>query len=280
MKKKEGEKEIRKQKERKQARNQKHKWIEKWRWSEHEAIVFLMTFQPLIDHYFLARLSHLENIDRGQKSNCVYNNLSISTPDLPPFTISETTPLQPHEDTYVAPRQSSTPRIRSLLRIRYLLPFILFTLALSVWRFTSSAKMPISPLITSSLPSLTPGPHKQIGYAYLRTLPYHSYTRPAPQYEGKPVFNLADVSYAVYYPCKAPRVGWFSGEGRVGWMPDPVGEMTKGYERFLGQRGLSVICAYLYHLPKNSKSDYSSSNLTPGGRTDKGPLVHNSSSRF
>lgn len=95
------------------------------------------------------------------------------------------------------------------------------------------------PLISGALPSATPGPYKDIGYAYIRSSPLAPYTKPTPKnaLTGQPALNVEEVGYSVFYPC-AP----VNAKGWVTWFPEPVDEMVDGYKRFLGKGGLTWIC--------------------------------------
>jgi platelet-activating factor acetylhydrolase len=55
---------------------------------------------------------------------------------------------------------------------------------------------------------------------------------------GDPALKVEEVGYAVFYPCAANTAGTKS----VTWFPEPVGEMVRGYERFLGKKGFSFLC--------------------------------------
>jgi hypothetical protein len=97
------------------------------------------------------------------------------------------------------------------------------------------------PLLSGALPGATPGPCKDIGYAYIRSSPLSPHTKQSPKnaLTGQPALNLEEVGYSIFYPC-AP----IAGKGWVTWFPEPVDEMVNGYKRFLGKDGLSWICEY------------------------------------
>ena len=99
--------------------------------------------------------------------------------------------------------------------------------------------MPRSPLFTGTLPQATPGPHKSIGYAYIRTRPtrVHSIASPRLATSNVPILKVEEIGYALFYPCqKTEKQGW------VGWFPESVREMVKGYEIFLGKEGVGWLC--------------------------------------
>lgn len=105
--------------------------------------------------------------------------------------------------------------------------------------------MPVSPLLSGSLPSFTPGPHKNIGYAYLRTKALFPYTIPTPKHKetDTPVLEVDGVAYALFYPCQKPKAnGWFGGGSeKVAWFPEPTSGMLSGYEKFIGKSGAGYI---------------------------------------
>lgn len=95
-----------------------------------------------------------------------------------------------------------------------------------------------SPILTALLPSSTPGPHKSIGYAYIRsTTASRPYTLPSPKLEGEPVLKVEGSGYCLFYPCVESK-----GKKSVHWFPEPTEEFSKGYERFLGKQGFSWLC--------------------------------------
>jgi hypothetical protein len=60
------------------------------------------------------------------------------------------------------------------------------------------------------------------------------------------------VGYAVFYPAVEPsRRWWGGGSGRrwTRWLPDPTVEMERGYEKFLGRKGLGWICRWMMYRP-------------------------------
>lgn len=113
------------------------------------------------------------------------------------------------------------------------------TIALLTYNGYSPRPMLRSPIVTGTLPVATPGPYKDIGYAYVRTPPLIPFTsaQPINTLTGKSALQVEQVGYAVYYPCKPEK-----GKKGVTWFPEPVKEMTRGYERFLGKKGLGWIC--------------------------------------
>jgi hypothetical protein len=114
------------------------------------------------------------------------------------------------------------------------------TLAFLTYNNSSTSPMIRSPIVTGSLPAATPGPFKNVGYAYIRTPPLVPYTtaQPINTLTGQPALSVEQVGYAVFYPCEPAgrKLG-------VTWFPEPANEMVRGYERFLGKKGLSWICA-------------------------------------
>jgi platelet-activating factor acetylhydrolase len=100
--------------------------------------------------------------------------------------------------------------------------------------------MPISPLLSGSLPSFTPGPHKNIGYRYLSTNALFPFTIPSPIHKetNAPVLDVNGVSYAIFYPGQKPTSK--GGHGKMAWLPEPTSEMFNGYEKFTGKSGAAV----------------------------------------
>ena len=96
--------------------------------------------------------------------------------------------------------------------------------------------MPYPPVFSQMLPAATPGRFKRIGYAYLRTQPTRTVVYPTPTFKSSdtPVLRLEQVGYAVFYPCEMDKPG-----PGVHWLPRPVGDIVIGYQRFLGNRGIS-----------------------------------------
>lgn len=92
------------------------------------------------------------------------------------------------------------------------------------------------PLI-SSFPAATPGPHKNIGYAYAR-VPCEPYVVDSPKVEGKPALNTSECSYAIYYPSTT------GADGGVGWLPEPASSVVAGYNKFLGGKG-GWLCTFM-----------------------------------
>ena len=111
-----------------------------------------------------------------------------------------------------------------------------------------------SPIFTQSLPPATPGPHKKIGYAYVRAPPKHPYTSPWPKLKGtdQPILKLEQVGYSLFYPCDEVK----GGHG-IHWFPEPVKDMVLGYEKFLGRKGVS----WLREYDRSVLSCFSSSRL-------------------
>lgn len=116
--------------------------------------------------------------------------------------------------------------------------------------------MPYIPLISSTLPSATPGPYKTIGYALVRA-PAREWSLPSPTFKapskraGEPALRVRGSTWAVYYPATSwnevaskSDSGAASSEGRatempkdeatVQWMPEPVGGVLSGYDRYFG----------------------------------------------
>lgn len=137
------------------------------------------------------------------------------------------------------------PRGRGTYPSKIQLFTLLLVVAIPVVPLLAWSNMPLlAPIISSSLPGTTPGPHKRIGYTYLRHKSLSPYTRPSPTFQSTkaPVFQNKEVGYAVFYPCDAGKSGWLSSGKGVGWFPDPIGGMTKGYAKFLGKNGLGWLC--------------------------------------
>jgi hypothetical protein len=101
--------------------------------------------------------------------------------------------------------------------------------------------MPLSPLITSWLPTTTPGPYKSISYAHITHNPVAPHAYPSPKHliTSQPALSVKSISYAVFYPVERPKSG---GNMGVYWFPEPTGEMAAGYEKFLGKKGVKWIC--------------------------------------
>lgn len=97
-----------------------------------------------------------------------------------------------------------------------------------------------APIFGGALPASTPGPHKDIGYAYIRSnvLAPHTVPWPHNKLTGQPALNIEEVGYAVFYPCSKDQ----GGSNGVTWFPDPADEMVRGYDRFLGKKGFSWLC--------------------------------------
>lgn len=105
--------------------------------------------------------------------------------------------------------------------------------------------MHLSPLATFGFPQTTPGPHKHIGYAYVKSSPLSHYFRASPvlRTDSQSALKIEEVAYSVYYPSTVTSRGWFGGSAHwVPWLPEPVGEIVAGYERFIGTRGVGWIC--------------------------------------
>lgn len=68
----------------------------------------------------------------------------------------------------------------------------------------------------------------------------HTTPQPINALTGQPALRVEEVGYAVFYPCEPAgrKLG-------VTWFPEPVNEMVRGYERFLGKKGLGWICKCL-----------------------------------
>lgn len=140
--------------------------------------------------------------------------------------------------------------------------------------------MLLSPLVSFDFPQVTPGSHKSLGYAYIRSPPVTPYIRATPIFKenSQPALKIEEVAYSVYYPCAVPSRGWFGGPSRATqWLPEPVGETVAGYERFLGKRGAGWICestATRYEegcmLMMSSKSPNSSRRSLESTPTSKG----------
>ena len=93
-------------------------------------------------------------------------------------------------------------------------------------------------LITGSIP-LGTGPHP-ISYAYVRSPPLISFTRPFPRYRStsRPALEIRETAYSIFYPsAKASS----RHSGKIPWLPDPA-ETSKGYDKFVGSSWASWAC--------------------------------------
>ncbi|RSH82289.1 hypothetical protein EHS25_005999 [Saitozyma podzolica] len=109
----------------------------------------------------------------------------------------------------------------------------------------------LSPIFSSSFPP-PPNP-TSLGYAHILSPPLapHVLSSPTLSSTSKPLFNTQCVGYAVFYPAVEPsRRWWGGGSGRrwTRWLPDPTVEMERGYEKFLGRKGLGWILRVLSYL--------------------------------
>ncbi|GFZ50791.1 LOW QUALITY PROTEIN: hypothetical protein JCM24511_08549 [Saitozyma sp. JCM 24511] len=103
----------------------------------------------------------------------------------------------------------------------------------------------LSPIFSSSFPP--PPTSTSLGYAHILSPSLAPHVLPSPTLSStsKPLFNTQCVGYAVFYPVVEPsRRWWGGGSGRrwTRWLPDPTVEMERGYEKFLGRKGLGWIC--------------------------------------
>ncbi|ORX38310.1 platelet-activating factor acetylhydrolase, isoform II-domain-containing protein [Kockovaella imperatae] len=91
-----------------------------------------------------------------------------------------------------------------------------------------------SPLFTGNLPQATPGPHKKIGYAYVRGPPTKAYSIFWPKLASteRPVLSMDQIGYSLFYPYGESAKKTHG----VHWFPEPVNEMVFGYEKFLGKK--------------------------------------------
>ena len=123
-----------------------------------------------------------------------------------------------------------------------------------------------SPIFSQILPPSTPGPHKSIGYAYFRGGVSNPHSTPSPKLvsTGKPALVVEQVGYSVFYPCDE---GLKRGRG-IGWFPEPVREMTLGYEKFIGRKGVSWLRESSRHLVDPKARIIASPVLTMVGSTD------------
>lgn len=102
--------------------------------------------------------------------------------------------------------------------------------------------MPLPPLVSGSLPAATPGPYKYIGYSFIRAAPLVPWTLQSPKLsDGQPAISVQEVAYSVFYPCQKPASSWLGSwsAGQISWVPEPHGEVARGYERFLSGKGSS-----------------------------------------
>lgn len=102
----------------------------------------------------------------------------------------------------------------------------------------------LTPLLSATFPSPRPGPHKNLGYAFVSTpaLAPWSLKSPAFKTNGRPALNISSIGYAVYYPSAPPASGWLGArEGSVDWLSDPKRDVVRGYERFLGKRAYWIL---------------------------------------
>ncbi|KAI9637631.1 putative platelet-activating factor acetylhydrolase 2, cytoplasmic [Dioszegia hungarica] len=135
----------------------------------------------------------------------------------------------------------------------------------------------LSPLISATFPSPRPGPHKNLGYAFLSTPALAPWSLKSPTFisNGKPALNLLDIGYAVYYPSAPPKRGWLGGgEGTVHWLSDPKKEVVRGYERFLGKRTYWLLVkAMSFFVPRMRFRANRNAPLLPPSSSSQYPIV-------
>lgn len=148
--------------------------------------------------------------------------------------------------------------------------------------------MPYIPLLSSTLPAATPGPHKTIGYALVR-VPTREWSLPSPKFKapskraGEPALRIRGCTWAVYYPATSwndvtskSDSGAASSvdmteipkhEATVQWMPEPVGGVLSGYDRYFG-----TSTSWLRTCTSPPTLNLRKSDCRPDRQTPRGPL--------
>ncbi|WWD19258.1 hypothetical protein CI109_103716 [Kwoniella shandongensis] len=136
--------------------------------------------------------------------------------------------------------------------------------------------MPIPALLSASLPS-APGPYR-VGYAPISHFPISPFSQPHPTHilNGKPALQIQQIGYSVFYPCSPESRGWLRGGGNgkgVSWVPEPFWGVVKGYEKFLGAKGMRWLSSTIGYIAGRIKMPvYPLAPLIPPP-THKYPLV-------